>query len=507
MDLLIYLLKVSCSLLVFYSVFYLFFRKLTFFEWNRAYLLTGILFSYLAPLFTFELPSKVNQISSRAVNTVFVLEDVSPLTQVSPLKEAEKWGIHFSMEALLLLLYGAGALWMLIRLASNLRGMVRKIKSSPLIYKEGLQIIEAEGMNASFFHFVFLNKSLLSPQEQEGVLAHEKCHVQKGHSIDVLLLEINKAILWFNPLVYLYKYSLLQTHEYEVDSCVTRHLDKATYAHLLLKLNSQSSASLLHLFSHHPVSSRIHMLFTKNSSAMKKLTYMLFLPALLISLILGSCQRDQLINPTVVAADATETKALIKSNTIRTIPGSEKLGKNPVVIINGKGYPASILTRIDPHKVIRMGVFPAENKEITEKLTNKYGAETKLGEPADGFVILDTADENFRIQTKQGLDNIIRENAIPPGQLFTRLTLKDDQGVEYDKVISRHGGGSKVSVTVPKGGKVLYFVDGREYAEETFKLLDRKILESVSESGAGDSAEEIVGEQGKGIAYITLKTK
>ncbi|MBB3836645.1 hypothetical protein FHS57_000627 [Runella defluvii] len=131
---------------------------------------------------------------------------------------------------------------------------------------------------ASFFGVVFMNSQALTEEETQQVLLHEQMHARLFHSVDVLLIELCKVILWFNPAIYFYKKSLAEIHEYEVDAQLAARFDAKTYAYLILKLATQSSHSLVHSFGKHPVTNRIHFLFQKPTSAMKKLLYAFGLP-------------------------------------------------------------------------------------------------------------------------------------------------------------------------------------------------------------------------------------
>ena len=55
MNFIIYLLKVSFATAIFWSLYRILLKRLTFFELNRFYLLGSIVLSFLLPLFSFEL--------------------------------------------------------------------------------------------------------------------------------------------------------------------------------------------------------------------------------------------------------------------------------------------------------------------------------------------------------------------------------------------------------------------------------------------------------------------
>ena len=74
---------------------------------------------------------------------------------------------------------------------------------------------------------------------------------------------ICKAILWFNPIVYLYNEALEQVHEYEADHLSSLSFGNKEYAGLLLKLAIiKSDMPLVHNFVKSPVKERIKMLFS-----------------------------------------------------------------------------------------------------------------------------------------------------------------------------------------------------------------------------------------------------
>ena len=65
---------------------------------------------------------------------------------------------------------------------------------------------------------VFWDETLpLSAREANQVLRHELAHVRQGHTYDHLLLEVLRAVLWFNPFVHLCGRALALTHEFLAD--------------------------------------------------------------------------------------------------------------------------------------------------------------------------------------------------------------------------------------------------------------------------------------------------
>ncbi|MBR5053490.1 MAG: hypothetical protein IKW91_09720, partial [Bacteroidaceae bacterium] len=66
----------------------------------------------------------------------------------------------------------------------------------------------------SFLHYIIISVSDYE-HLRRPILAHEQAHIRLGHTFDLLLLEVVKAIQWFNPFVYLLGRDLKAIHEYE----------------------------------------------------------------------------------------------------------------------------------------------------------------------------------------------------------------------------------------------------------------------------------------------------
>ncbi|RZK51412.1 MAG: N-acetylmuramoyl-L-alanine amidase, partial [Pedobacter sp.] len=145
----------------------------------------------------------------------------------------------------------------------------------------GLKIVaKSSGFtNCSFFNYVFIDNENISDAELQVLLKHEAVHAKQFHSADKMLLMLAKAILWFNPIIYLYDKALEQAHEYEADEATSKSFGTEQYASLLLKLAiAKSEMPLVHNFVKSPIKARIKMLFNSKSKNMKKLMYLLALP-------------------------------------------------------------------------------------------------------------------------------------------------------------------------------------------------------------------------------------
>ena len=119
----------------------------------------------------------------------------------------------------------------------------------------------------SFLHYIIISASDYE-HLRRPILAHEQAHIRMGHTYDLLLLEVVKAVQWFNPFVYLLGRDLKAVHEYEADNAVLNFgIDAKTYQLLLVtKAVGGRLQTVCNNLSHHSLKKRIKMMHTNNSS-------------------------------------------------------------------------------------------------------------------------------------------------------------------------------------------------------------------------------------------------
>src|SRR5690606_582367 len=207
----IYLIIANIALVVSFALYHLFFRKLTFFQWNRYYLLGAVLLSFLVPIGVFIDLSSWRETTS-ALPTVDIAEFVElPVLQSAVIVKA------YSLVDLLRIVYAVGislTLAFFIYRAIRLRGLFRQ---------------SSDYQSFSFFNRIFLGKKVA---EEEAIRSHEQVHVQQGHSYDIFLMELVTVLNWFNPAVYFIRKELKFQHECIADEICSG--DKVAYAELLV---------------------------------------------------------------------------------------------------------------------------------------------------------------------------------------------------------------------------------------------------------------------------------
>lgn len=131
----------------------------------------------------------------------------------------------------------------------------------------------------SFGRYIFKQKDLEIP---EMVLAHELVHVRQRHSLDLLWMELLIILNWFNPLIYLYRKYLKETHEFIADRAVVQQYGLLEYARLLVAQASRQKVPILALSFAAFTKKRIIAMKTKAHNPWARLRYWVILPLFLI---------------------------------------------------------------------------------------------------------------------------------------------------------------------------------------------------------------------------------
>ena len=268
-----YLLQVSACISVFYILYLIFFRNSTFFRANRIYLIVALLFSFIIPVLDFSMVAADYHLPATgflSTNALPILNDIKLESLV-----ATSGTENFNFIALI---YWTGFGFIILRLIYSIVRLIQ-LKTRAGVYRNGvLRIVRINSLQPfSFFNLIFLPKGEINPL----ILEHEKAHVRHHHWIDLLLLEIAGAVLWFNPIMIFYKKSIKIQHEYEADDHVIRNgSDIPHYLDCILHhLQSENLGSPISQFYSRNIKKRIIMMTRKKTPLRLSLLYFLFIPA------------------------------------------------------------------------------------------------------------------------------------------------------------------------------------------------------------------------------------
>lgn len=277
-----YILEVTLCWLFFYGFYHAFLRKETFFRVNRIYLISSLILGLVIPQITFT----TSQPEAIFVQTVQLsVQTISAQVEATAIT-LPTWNEVFWI------IYIIGIIVLTIRLFVDIYEIIKIYHSSIVIQKSNYKLVlsEVEHPPFSFFNYLFINKKILKEQsESDKIITHELAHIKGKHSFDVFLSEALCIIFWFNPLVYWYKKSLQDVHEYLADYEVTRSTSIKQYGHLLMRQAVPSAyLSLSNHFNHSQLKKRIQMMTKKQSSKWAYTKYVLALPMIIMMAILFS---------------------------------------------------------------------------------------------------------------------------------------------------------------------------------------------------------------------------
>lgn len=265
-----YLLQVNIYLVVFYAFYRLLLAKETYFILNRIYLICSGLISLALPFIQVDWFGK-QEISQQIYVQVDQLNQLLVQGKL-PLEEAER----FNWGSLIVLVYLLGVAFFIIRFAIQLMAVKKMLKG----IKSGLA-------------FSFWKKKVVAQNLPgvETVNHHEDIHIKQLHTFDVIFFELLGILTWFNPIIYLYKETVKNIHEYLADEAAAEFQgDKEAYSMLLLNqafgvnVNSLTNG----FFKKSMIKKRIFMLYKERSRKTAIIKYGIVVPLFAAALLLSS---------------------------------------------------------------------------------------------------------------------------------------------------------------------------------------------------------------------------
>src|SRR5215471_2442833 len=213
--LLFYCLKLSISLAVVSLFYQLVLRRLTFYGWNR-YFLMG--YSCLCFVLSFIDISPLVGRNSWSAGNVTAWIPVVHRVQVATDSKGAFSGITFCDIAAGVLVLGI--VIMFVRLLVQLLSLRRLRNKARVIDGDGPKVYEVNDSISpfSFGESIYINRSLHTEKELQEIIRHEFVHVRQRHSIDIMWSEIICALNWYNPFVWLLKFSIRQNLEFIADN-------------------------------------------------------------------------------------------------------------------------------------------------------------------------------------------------------------------------------------------------------------------------------------------------
>jgi hypothetical protein len=284
MSLLVYLIKVNLALVLCWALYWGAFRKLTFFQWNRIYLMSSLVFSFILPLFKLQL--KTTLVAAADIGGIdWTYIDHLTSAPVALTQYTEPW----SPRSLVLIVYVAVALAFLLRSGWKFRHLLTSLQSSRRIKKGRVKLYIQDERTGSFtlFRRIYLDRHVYENQSR-FVLKHEMAHAVQLHSFDLLFMEFVIALLWFNPVVFVLLRYVRDNHEYLADRFARG--DRGSLVEYLECLKAETIRYFAPVpasyFKSSTIKKRIIMLTNHTSNQRNKWRYLGILPVIALMIIL-----------------------------------------------------------------------------------------------------------------------------------------------------------------------------------------------------------------------------
>ncbi len=443
-----YLIKFSLSLAVLYTFYFVVLRPLTFYQWNRFYLLCYSLLSFVIPFINITpwIPAENIAIGS-FIDKLPVVDKLT--TQSLALKDGTK-GIFYPLLSwdVVGLVFIVGALVMLSRVIYQYLSL-RVIKRKAVLLRTG--DLEFYDVNApispfSFANAIFINSRLHSEEEFHRILEHEFVHVKQSHTIDIVVAELLCIFNWFNPFAWLIRKSIRQNLEFIADHNVLQGgVDARQYQYLLLKVMGLPQYRIANHFSFSSLKKRIMMMNKMRTAKVHLVKFLFVLP--LVSLILFAFRgKDTIPTRPVAPQQVTPKPAQVAPKPATT--------KAPAA--NSKAVKAPVAPTITPKNAAFKNAASKNAAKSNSPKPTVVIRYSKTGAAPDT-----TTPENVRLSLKSP------DNGLPP----------------------------------------LYMVDGVIFTAADMEAVDPNTISSIDVL-KGASATSIYGDAGKdGVVTVTTKSQ
>lgn len=258
------------------GLYHLFLAKEKTFIFNRFYLISALIFSFSIPFAAIE----TKQTEKEIPETVFAGEIAQPILQASIVKEES---FDFT-EILIIASFIISGILLLKIVYSVFK--IKRLKGRKIIYRNrNVFLLKQNLAPFSFCNTIYLSENYFKDSKiDNAIFFHEEIHVKQKHSVDILFVEILKAVFWFNPFIYFYKKAMINNHEFIADeSVILKNKNVKKYQEFILQeILKQQNLALIHQFNFNNTKKRFIMMTSKNSK-FAKAKKMMVIPIFIIT--------------------------------------------------------------------------------------------------------------------------------------------------------------------------------------------------------------------------------
>jgi TonB family protein len=499
MEALLYLGKVNVCWILFYACYWLLFRRHTFFVWNRAYLIGTLLISFVLPLVHMPEPEQIVPAS-----VLYSVEMTATIPSITIPVQSEPQ--IFDWILLLWLIPALGSIYMLKRLTNSFADLLKIIRQGEAVALPDCTLIllpHDKIGSFSFLKWLVINDSDYQ-RHPDPIIRHEMVHIRQWHSLDVLLIEMLKVLFWFNPVLWFYKHSMQEIHEFLADEQAP---DRDHYARFLVSYSLSAPVAALtnHFFNSSILKNRIKMIYKNRNSKWSLGKYLVIAPVVFLALTLTAAREkifEDSENAKIPAVktntqDTENKKSFLSTETVPVVQDQEMITvEGDVTRESGSGISGANVfinetttgTTTDP-----VGHFKLADVPVGSILTVRY-----IGYDTQTFLV-EKGKKNYAVKLKKAVNEL-------SGPTFT--AYQDIEKIKEQREKQKET--SQALATIPErqpefpGGHeemLKYIQSNIKYPEEAMGVtVDGIALVSFTVNNNGDIRQpKVVKEIGYGI--------
>lgn len=279
---LVFLLKSTACLTIFLAFYKLVLEKESIHNFKRFFLLGTLITSFLIPNIVF---TEYVEIVPNTAYTDFTINNDTPVAYPDPIAPPES---ALDWEVTLWGIYALGVIAFGFRFIRHLAQIGKRIRRNPK-FKENfiVKVLLKQSLPPhTFFNYIFLNQKQFEEKNiPKEVLLHEETHAKQRHSLDILFIELAQVLLWFNPIIYLFKSSIKLNHEFLADQAVIQKSnDHSHYQNTILSylshdsFNKHQSIGIANAINYSSIKKRFTVMKTNTSKKSFAFRSLLLLP-------------------------------------------------------------------------------------------------------------------------------------------------------------------------------------------------------------------------------------
>ncbi len=297
----------------------------------------------------------------------------------------------------------------------------------------------------SFLRTVVISQSDILENSTQEILTHELQHVRRGHSFDILFINVLQVIFWFNPALWLLKRELREVHEFDADrAAVENTSDLQAYQLLLIEktLGTSVTSALSNNFNTNQFKTRLMMMKQTKTTRTALCKAMLAIPLALCA-------------PAVVMATPVENFLDEVERTTYSMPTLGTPEDNVVYIVDGE---VTANFDMNPENIAKIDVL-------------KWGSEE--------------------------INKVIKSYNIPDGSSVILITTKDDANQ------------TALTVDGEMTSNIAYIVDNKVMSESEFKAISPEHIAQINVFKGGEELTRLQKEynlsKDQAVIMVTLK--